>query len=248
MRRLSWLIVLAAGTLGALFLVSGPIPQPQAYHHFADQRRLIAAVPNTLNVMSNAAFVIAGIAGLMVMRSRRAFANGLERADAIAFFLGTLLTAAGSTIYHLNPNDATLVWDRGGMIVAFMAFLAMIVHERYDGAPWLLPALILLGAGSVVWWRAFDDLRPYGWVQFFPIVAVIYLVVVEKPRHSGEAAALAWVLLAYVLAKLFELYDRAVYEALRETVSGHTLKHVAAAGAAGVVAAWIARRDPVVIP
>lgn len=205
----------------------------------------MAGIPNTLNVVSNIAFVIAAAYGLAVIRKPRRFVNALERQDAIAFFLGTFLTAVGSTIYHLDPNDATLVYDRAGMIVAFMAFLAMVIHERHDGARWLLPLLIVVGAASVWWWVAFGDLRLYAWVQFFPVLTVIAIVALDAPRHTREASALTVVVIAYALAKLFETFDRQTYDALRHVVSGHTLKHLAAGVAPLAIAVWIARRETV---
>jgi hypothetical protein len=244
MRNMRWLAALAAASLAVLLLFVRPIPQPQAYHRFADQRTLLAGIPSTLNVLSNAAFVVAGAIGLFVLRGPRAFRNAQERLDALTFFVGTLLTAAGSTYYHLRPDDARLVWDRAGMVVTFMAFLAMVIHERCDGARWLLPALMAIGAASLVWWRAFDDLRPYGWVQFFPMLAVLVLVVRER-RYSGEIAALVWLLVAYGAAKLCEQFDAQIYAALNEAVSGHTLKHVLAALGPLIVAVWIARRAQV---
>jgi hypothetical protein len=243
MRNIRWFFGFGVAALIGLFVLAPPIPQPQEYHHFADQRRLIAAVPNTLNVISNAAFLIAGVTGLLLMRRSGRFANAPERWDTTVFFVGTILTSIGSTIYHLHPDDATLVYDRGGMIVAFMAFLSMVIHERYDGATWLLPLLVALGGASICWWRAFDDLRPYGWIQFFPIIAVVGIVALDKPRHTREVATLSIVIAAYALAKTFETLDRATYEATHEILSGHTLKHLIAAAAPLAIAIWVARRD-----
>jgi len=134
------------------------------------------------------------------------------------------------------------VYDRAGMIVAFMAFLAMVFHERHDGARWLLPTLIALGAASVWWWVASGDLRLYGWVQFFPMIAVIAMVIVEAPRHPREIPTLIVVVIAYTFAKLFETFDAPTYAALHRVVSGHTLKHLAAAVAPFAIAKWIAER------
>ena len=241
---MKWLFGLGAATLILLFAFVPPIAQPQEYHAFADQREMLAGVPNTLNVLSNVAFVFAGAAGLLLMRGDgRDFANRLERQDAAVFFAGTLLTAVGSTIYHLHPNDETLVYDRAGMIVAFMPFLAMLIHERLAGARWLLPLLLGIGAASIWWWRAFDDLRLYGWVQYFPMLAILLLVIVDKPRHSSEVATLGVVFVSYALAKLFEICDRATYSATGGLVSGHTLKHLFASAAPLAVAVWIAKRS-----
>ena len=241
-RHLRWLGVFAVGSLAALFVVLRAIPQPQEYHSFADGRTLAFRIPNTLNVLSNVGFAIAALAGLVVMRGRRRFANHLERSDARIFFVGTLLTAIGSGIYHLAPSDGTLVYDRLGMIVAFMPFLAMMVHERYEGATWLLPVLLVVGAASVWWWRTFDDLRPYGWVQFFPMVCVFVIPILDRPRHTREVIALSAVVIAYTAAKVLETFDHATFSATGGHVSGHTLKHLFAAAAPLAIAIWIRSR------
>ncbi|CAN6445446.1 unnamed protein product [Victoria cruziana] len=49
-----------------LMLVTAAIPQSQAYHDFADQRRLFPGIPNTLNVISNFPFLVVGVVGLML--------------------------------------------------------------------------------------------------------------------------------------------------------------------------------------
>ncbi len=63
--------LMAALTLVAFLAVFAlpPIPQPQAYHNFADQRGLFG-VPHFLNVASNAALVLAGAAGLWFVLGR----------------------------------------------------------------------------------------------------------------------------------------------------------------------------------
>jgi hypothetical protein len=57
------------------------------------------------------------------------------------------------------------------MSIAFMAILANVVEERIDArsARLLLWPLVLLGIVSLLWWLRTDDLRLYGWVQFFPV-------------------------------------------------------------------------------
>jgi hypothetical protein len=60
------------------------------------------------------------------------------------------------------------------MAVAFMAILANMVEERIDakaGAALLWP-LMVFGVISLLVWRGTDDLRLYGWVQFFPCLAL----------------------------------------------------------------------------
>ena len=57
-------------TAAAAFLLPA-MPQPLDYHDFADQRDALG-IDNFLDVVSNAAFLLAGLAGLFVVFSGRA--------------------------------------------------------------------------------------------------------------------------------------------------------------------------------
>ena len=223
--RIIILLVLMAVLLLALLLLP-PITQNQDYHHFADQRTIFG-IPHFWNVVSNIPFVAIGGAGLW-----RA-----SRDPAIAvFFLGVLLTGFGSSYYHLDPNNSTLFWDRLPMAISFMAVLAIAIEERIDaktGAILLWP-LIALGVLSLLIWRWTGDLRLYGWVQFFPCLALPLLFLLLPAKYSGTSD---WLVAAglYALAKLFEFYDSAIYYALGSAVSGHTVKHIFAAAACFVI-------------
>jgi hypothetical protein len=101
----------------------------------------------------------------------------------------------------------------------------------------LLWPLLIAGLASVLYWRASDDLRPYALVQFLPVLLIPLLLLLYPRRGSGGL----WLALAlYVLAKGLEQYDADVYAALAGTISGHSLKHVAAA--AGMGALWLGLR------
>ena len=65
------------------------------------------------------------------------------------------------------------------------------------------------------------------------------------PRFSGT---IYWLFAAafYALAKLFEYYDSAIYSA-GTILSGHTLKHFAAAAACGALLRYFQRRRPLVV-
>jgi hypothetical protein len=85
----------------------------------------------------------------------------------------------------------------------------------------LLPFLVLQ-------WRWTDDLRLYAWVQFFPYFALLLLILVFPPKYTGTSC---WIIAAvlHALAKLLEFYDEEVCSA-GSLLSGHTVKHFAAAG------------------
>ena len=220
-------LVVCLGIAGAVVAFAfPPLAQDPRYHDFADQRT-IAGIPNLLNVASNVVFAVAGFVGLR--RGRRC---GVA---ATTLFAAAILVAAGSTYYHLHPNNQTLVWDRLPMTLVFMSLLALVIGDRIGtraGRPVFGP-LLAVGIGSVVWWRLSGDLRLYALVQFFPMLAVPLMLFLFRGRY--RAVGFCWVLGWYVLAKVFELADRQVF-AMNGMVSGHTLKHLAAGIA--VIQVW----------
>ena len=226
-------LALMATSLAGLLLLP-PITQDQNYHHFADQRTLLG-VPNFWNVASNLPFIAIGAAGLW--RFHR---------DAATFviFLGIFLTGFGSSYYHWNPSDSTLFWDRLPMTLCFMAILAVVVEERLSaqlGAALLWP-LLATGILSLLLWRWTGDLRLYGWVQFFPCLALPLLLMLFPPKYTGT---FYWAIAAalYAVAKLFELYDHAIHSNF--ILSGHTLKHLFGAAACFAVLRYFETRQPI---
>ena len=163
---------------------------------------------------------------------------------AVAFFLGVFLTGIGSSYYHWDPHDGTLFWDRLPMTVIFMALLALVVSERVSeaaGAVLLWPALAV-GVFSLLLWRWTDDLRLYFWVQFFPGIAMILLFSMYPAKYTG---AYYWIVAVgfYGLAKLFEFSDEPICS-VGGFVSGHTLKHLAAAAACFTILRYYQVRQP----
>jgi hypothetical protein len=216
-----WVGGLAVLTV-ALFLFAPPIRQSESYHLFADGRT-IQGIPNFWNVISNLPFAAVGLLGLWKLRGT------LNR----VLFAGVFLTCFGSTYYHWAPDDSRLVWDRLPMTLVFMSFLTSILTRnrspRYTVG--LLALLVACGAGSAVWWSMTNDLRPYVLVQFVPM-----LVVVPMLRRDPGRRMLSVVVGLYTVAKLAELCDRGVYSIL--PISGHTCKHLLAAGAAYYIYRW----------
>jgi hypothetical protein len=241
-RKLLFVVITIAAIAIALFWPR--IEQDQRYHLFADDRTILG-VRNGLNVLSNLAFVVVGAWGLRVALRGARFSDPRERPAWAALFAGVLLTAAGSAWYHLDPNDASLVWDRLPMSVGFMGLFAALIGERVS-VTWglrLLPPLLALGAASVAWWAWDGNLVPYYVVQFYPLVAILLLLALFPARYA-RGGDLVIALGLYVAAKEAETYDRAIYQALG-FVSGHTLKHLLAAAGAAWLAAMLLRRRSV---
>ena len=219
--------------LSVVVLLMGPIPQDIAYHDFADTRPFMG-IHNFLNVASNLAFVLSGGAGILVLVRRRVQGGVPEmRWIYLVFFAGLLLIGPGSGYYHLQPTNATLVWDRLPMSLAFMAFFSAMLGERISIAAGrrLFVPLLVAGVLAVVYWHVSEkngagDLRPYLLVQFLPMLLVPVMLLFPA-RFSGSGW-LWGMLLLYAASKAAELGDVAVFE-LTGTLSGHTLKHLLAA-------------------
>lgn len=211
-----------------------PLLQDQDYHQFADQRELYG-IPNFWNVISNLPFIAVGAIGL---------ARFHRNTTTIVLFGGVLLTGIGSSYYHLTPNDQTLFWDRLPMTLCFAAILSAVVEERIDakaGATLLRP-LLAVGIFSLLLWGWTDDLRLYAWAQFFPFTALVLILSLFPPKYTGArywgtAAAL------YALAKLLEHFDHQIHS-YGGILSGHTLKHLAAAAACFAILRLFQVRQP----
>lgn len=232
----------------AAALLLPAVPQSLEYHHFADQRELLG-IPNFFDVVSNAGFLIVGIAGLVIVFGGRAqFELKSERWPYAVFFLGALLTALGSGYYHLAPDNESLFWDRLPMTITFMGLVASQIVDRINirvGLALLVP-MLLIGAASVIYWRATEragvgNVLPYGILQGYSVVIVLLLAVLSPSRYT-RGNDLYWVFGWYVLSKLLESFDTEVLELLGGFVSGHTLKHLAAAIAGFIVCSMLLRR------
>lgn len=211
-----------------------PFSQDQGYHQFADQRVLFG-IPNFWNVISNLPFIAVGAAGLLRLR---------RDPISVVLFFGIFLTGLGSSYYHLDPNDGSLFWDRLPMTLCFAAILAAVVEERVDAkaAVILLPMLLAIGISSLLLWRWTGDLRLYVWAQFFPFLALVLILLLFRPKYTGVSY---WIVAAalYALAKLLEFYDEAIFS-VGSILSGHTLKHLAAAAACFAILRLFQTRRP----
>lgn len=231
-----------AGIVATIAVVLPAIPQPLSYHNFADHRSWLG-IPNFGDVASNLPFAIIGFWGLIVLfvSHTAKFADSRECSSYAVMFCGLILTALGSGYYHLAPDNARLVWDRIPINITIMALLTAVIAEHISivtGLALFAP-LEAVGVASVLVWRAGElqgrgDLRFYAAVQVYAIL-ILLLTLLFPPRYT-RGSDFGVVVGFYVVAKILEESDRQIF-ALGHIVSGHTLKHLAAA-AAGL---WILR-------
>ncbi len=231
-----WLVALLLGPalLAATGLALNPHGHAHVYAHghpFVDARTW-CGIPNALDVLSNAPIALAGLLGLWALRGR--VLPGFTRAALRMFFTGLLLTGFGSALYHWAPDATGLVWDRLGMAVTFAGALALAVAERVGPAS-ARPVLGVTLAAAVLSAAlpfTHGNVLPWAVVQFGGVALIVWAARrVPAPGAIGVriGALIAW----YALAKALELGDAAVFHATGDLVSGHSLKHLAAA-----LAAW----------
>ena len=156
MTRRELLVILLLAALLPVLYFAGPIAQFPDYHDLADQRSIFG-VRHFWNIVSNLPFLIVGVMGLRLLLERRQEAA----ASWAMLFGGAVLVAFGSSWYHADPNNATLVWDRVPIGFAFMGFLTALLVEHLGGAARrrasnLLMPLAIFSVAAVGWWYATD--------------------------------------------------------------------------------------------
>jgi hypothetical protein len=222
-------VALLGAVIAAILL---PVTRTPAFHHYADQRTWLG-IPHAGDVLSNLPFVIAG-------------AWAWSRAHTLharLACLGVIAIGLGSAAYHIAPSDITLALDWAPIAIALMLITAAVIDDRLGPRAGRSALVIgpVLAIGSVVLWLAaggtgdgFSDaagnVTPYGAVQAMG-VALPALLAVAAPGAIPRGPLLVAVL-AFALARLCAVHDQNLLDAI--AVSGHSLKHVAAAGAAAL--------------
>mmetsp|Transcript_8480 Transcript_8480/g.11660 ORF Transcript_8480/g.11660 Transcript_8480/m.11660 type:complete len:246 (+) Transcript_8480:55-792(+) len=220
-----------------LYLAVPPVPQDLKYHDFADKRCLCCKVPNTFDVLSNVPFMVVGLvslamqcAGLLNLQEESA---SVQMAWAF-MFVSIVAIGFGSGYYHWAPSNATLIWDRLPMTFAFTSLTGIIIQEHAGVGLISMPFLVFAGIWSVWYWAKTDDLRPYAFIQGFPMLTLPFFLALFPARFNGREYylfGLAW----YGIARITEINDKEIFRWTARTVSGHTLKHLAAALALCVI-------------
>lgn len=246
-----WLLAGITALLTIAAFVAPAMPQPLSYHVFADCRAFFG-IPNFWNVVSNLPFLVAGALGLVhVFSGGGRFVDPREQLPYLVFFLGALLTCFGSAYYHAAPDNPRLVWDRLPMTLGFAGLVAAAIAERVDlklGLRSLWP-LLAVGVATVVYWYGTErmgagNVIPYGLYQGWSILVIVFVMFAFPARRYTQGHLLVWAAAYYGLAKVFETFDLGIYRMTAGVMSGHTIKHLLAAGAVFAVVRQLRLRTP----
>ena len=215
-----------------VLLATGHIDQLAHYHDFADQTHWLG-LPNGKDVWSNVGLILVGAWASYDLRYTRTPFTG--RISAYVLASAIVLTGLGSSYYHLQPNDFSLIWDRLPISLICAGLLGMVyqyTHQRGEG--WLLSAAIACALLGVWHWHVSGDLRLYLGMQVFTILALpLWLWQARAPR--AIKVALLWAIAFYIISKVTEALDLQLFAASGHVISGHTLKHLFATMAMGCV-------------
>jgi hypothetical protein len=209
-------------------MISFPITRGPAFHVYAGTR--------LWPVLSNVAFLI--VAAWAWRRTR-----GLGRLACA----GTAAIGIGSGVYHFAPSDATLAFDWGPIALTLMWLLAAVVEDRFGARAGRRMAIAgsVAAVGSIVWWLATGgtdggDMTAYVVVQGAGVVLPAAIALAFKGGHIRAIELLAAVAM-FGVARLCAAHDSGLLDAIG--ISGHSLKHVAAAIAAAIALQAVRRSN-----
>jgi len=254
-QRIGFLLGFSFIVVAATFFIP-PIAQDPNYHNLMDHRECVG-IPNFGDVASNLAFLIVGALGLWklvhIREDRSRFILKQEMIPFAVAFTGAVLIFLGSAYYHWAPSNETLVWDRLPMTLTFMGVFSVVLGERISikvGANFLIP-LLIVGAASVAYWNVTEqlgkgDLRPYALVQFLPVLLIPVILWLFPARYSGTrylVEMIGW----YVVAKVLEFLDAAIWGWTGGWIAGHSLKHCVAAWGIYALVRYVKHRQPVAV-
>lgn len=225
---------LAGLALAGFAVTARPIVRTPAFHEYADARTWLG-LPHAGDVLSNLPFVL--VAALAALRVRGGF--------AYLACAGVALIGVGSAAYHAWPSDTTLALDWLPIVLALAWITAAVIADRHGARAGRVALVLgsLAAVASVALWyvgggtTGGGDMTAYVAVQLAG-VALPLLVALSAPGRI-PASLLALALAGFLVARLFAARDAQLLAGLG--ISGHSLKHVAAALAAAIALRAVAQ-------
>ena len=251
-----WIVIgtIAAGAL--LTWVCPRIAQSYSYHDLAD-KRTVFGIQNFGDVISNLPFAAVGAYGLWHLAQNRKNMDRQQFTLWTTYSLCCIFTCFASGFYHimvdLRHNDrfnnhTYLLGDRLSMMVTGMSFLCIVIADWINLrlGYYLLGPLLTSGVlGTLHWWYTEymkrGDLRLYGVMlngNLLLVPLICWLYKNDRRISTGRYDPNTLVyfgLVWFVLARAMEMSDKVVYFLTMHLISGHTLKHLFAAVAMGVI-------------
>jgi len=172
---------------------------------------------------------------LVSQQKSYAFEFEWERVAPTVFFSGVLIQGVVSIWFHIEPNATRLIWDQFPMTFVFMGVFGTLIGDRIQSHTMkAYGPLLFLASVSAGWWiwtivngDGFD-LRPYLFAQFFPLLAMLIVLIFFPGRYTHEKDY--WkALLFYSCSEFFGAYDRQTFDILK-IISGETIEHILVAG------------------
>lgn len=243
-RALLWCLIAYTLLLFVVAVMLPAFPQAAHYHAFADQRTWLR-IPYAMDVLTNLPLLLAGVA--LALRLHRYARTTAQRRPGLALpmwwwllalaAVGFALTALASSLYHWQPDDMGVLWDRLAMSLIFAAVIGLAVGQIADAMTAATMTLLTLAmaALALLVWIASNNFSPWIVVQAGGMLLLLSIAVIQRQADTWQGvpqlpllALIGW----YSLAKLAEWGDHAVFVFTHGLLSGHSLKHVLAAMAA----------------
>lgn len=227
-RSLPWL-----GAIAVIIAVGNkaPLTRGPEFHHYADQRTWLG-IPHAGDVLSNLAFIVAAAWVALRMRAPKVPAGFASAACA-----GVALIGIGSALYHVAPADTTLAFDWAPIAITLSLIVATLIADRIGARAGAIAAMFgsVCAASAVIYWwttggTAGGDMAPYVAAQLLG-VALPLLVAVSRPGQIATVELLL-AIAGFAAARMFAAHDAELLSMVG--ISGHSLKHMAAAVAAAV--------------
>lgn len=224
-------LLVALGLLVAAAVLPGIGMRP-GYLDFAD-RRMWWFISNAGDVLSNLPFALIGFTGLWMLctghhTSQQSSPDGRSVQNQWVWrvsFAGLITIWLGSSYFHLNPSEESLVWDQIGMSIAFAGILGLACSDAISPRAALPEMVLLLVTGMVTVWivRLSGNLLPWSLLQGAGMV----LLVIAAVRHQPVTGIRwFWMVVFYALAKVCEMLDADIFLLTSQLISGHTVKHL----------------------
>jgi hypothetical protein len=223
---------LVGAALVGFGLAVRPIVRTPTFHHYADARTWLG-IPHAGDVLSNAAFIVVAVLAALRLRAGRS-------ADGFAWLAcaGVAGIGIGSGSYHVAPSDALLALDWAPIVLALAWITAAVVADRHGRRAGVIALVVGTSAALVavaIWYlgggtTGGGDMTAYVTVQLLGVALPLAVALSAPGRIPARHLAVA--LAGFLLARLFATRDASLLDAIG--VSGHSLKHVAAALAAAI--------------